>query len=344
MFGVGYYLRGLLIKSERPTTLLSPLGLATPVPANPYPPYSFAALRQQQLSAQPISVEKQLPSEPAWSSYLVSWEVPNLSTHKNERVTGQLNVPLGKGPFPIIVMVRGYVERDQYQTGTGTKNAAAALARNGYITIAPDFLGYGGSDPESNDVLIARFARPLVVMQLLKDLSQLQLRTASTDTAAAPAINGGLFQPSRIGLWGHSNGGQIALSVLEITSLNLPTTLWAPVSKPFPFSILYFSDENPDGGWYIRQQLAKFEYILGNKVADYSILSEPARILAPIQVHQGGTDESVPLAWSQQLVQTLQAATVSAKLYTYPKSNHNLQPDWDTVVRRDLEFFAKYLK
>src|SRR3990167_487414 len=39
---------------------------------------------------------------------------------------------------------------------------------------------------------------------------------------------------AKVGIWGHSNGGQIALSVLEITGKNYPTVLWAPVSKPFP--------------------------------------------------------------------------------------------------------------
>ncbi len=125
------------------------------------------------------------------------------------------------------------------------------------------------------------------------------------------------------------------------TSRVLPTSLWAPVSQPFPYSVLYYSNELADGGKYLRQQLANFEFSLNNDPVDFSVLSEPGRILAPIQVHQGGQDEAVPLSWSETLVEKLRDATVAAQLYTYPSADHNLQPDWQTVVQRDRQFFAK---
>lgn len=353
-FLIGFYLRGIIMKSESTFQLLSPLSNfeVEKKPENPYPPYSFANLRSLQLTAGPITLHNLLESTPSYNSYLVSWEIPDLTTKKTLKVSGQMNIPSGKGPFPIIIMNRGYVEKDQYVTGIGTKNGAAALAKNGYVTIAPDFLGYGQSDPESNDILIARFARPIVVLQLLKNLGSLQIKLdpAANPDAQGPApvfdtsVTNQLIDSTRIGLWGHSNGGQIALSVLEITSRTLPTTLWAPVSQPFPYSVFYFMNDLDDGGEYIRKQLSHFEYKLENNPKDYSILSEPSRILAPIQVHQGGADEAVPLAWSETLVEKLKNATVSATLYTYPKSNHQMVPDWDTVMQRDLQFFAKYLK
>jgi dienelactone hydrolase len=306
-------------------------------------------LRALSLTGGPITVLGPIGEEqPAFRSFLVSWEVPNLETQRRDRVTGQLNLPNGSGPYPVIIMLRGYVDREIYQTGTGTKNAAAELAKNGFVTIAPDFLGYGGSDAESNDVLISRFVRPVTVLQLLKNLDNLRLEVNPAGSQAATLLNsqlvGRTIDTTRVGLWAHSNGGQIALSVLEITSRILPTTLWAPVSQPFPYSVLYYSNEQADGGKYLRRQLADFEFTLGNEPADFSALKEPSRILAPVQIHQGGRDEAVPLAWSESLLEKLEDATVSAKLYTYPSADHNLQPDWKTVVQRDLQFFAKYLK
>jgi hypothetical protein len=70
-------------------------------------------------------------------------------------------------------------------------------------------------------------------------------------------------------LWGHSNGGQVALTILEITGNNYPTVLWAPVTKSFPYSILYYTDESEDKGKYIRRELAKFENLYD--VEQYSI-------------------------------------------------------------------------
>jgi len=359
-FCLGFGLRHLIIQSETPGPLLSGLSdIVEPPPPNPYPAYSFSALEKTAFRSQPITVLEVLASDPAFTSYLVRWDVPDLVEGKALQVTGQLNVPSGSGPFPIIVMNRGYVEREEYETGIGTRNGAAVFARNGYITIAPDFMGYGGSSPEPEDGLLARFQRPVTVLQLLKNLENLTLLTdiaqpiqveveeeEEENTRPPVQVNRALFATDRIGMWGHSNGGQIALSVLEITNRRLPTTLWAPVSKPFPYSILYYTDESPDGGKYLRQQLAWFEGELDNSVAEYSILNQPERIVGPLQVHQGGADDAIPLEWSQELVSMLEAGSpeIQIELFTYPNADHNLQPDWNTVIQRDLEFFADELK
>ncbi len=277
--------------------------------------------------------------------------VPDLETDQHQKVSAQINIPQGQGPFPVIILLRGYADRENYTTGVGTRNAAAAFASNGYITIAPDFLGYGQSDSESTDGLVARFSRPLTVLQLLTNLRSLSLtldeagnpQNAISETLT-PAETANLFAPDRLGIWAHSNGGQIALSVLEITSRTIPTTLWAPVSKPFPFSVLYFSDELPDLGAYLRNQIAYFEYELGNNPLEFSVLHEPSRILAPLQIHQGTLDDAVPLEWSQELLQTLEEATVEAELFVYEGADHNMVPSWDTAIQRDIQFFGENIQ
>ena len=349
MFVVGFGLRGLIISSQTNVQLLSSVTKEEEPPINPYPVYSFSQLRQLTLTPEPITFLKSIEETPDYHAFLVSWNVPNLTSQKSERVTAQMNIPSGKGPFPVLILLRGYVEKEQYFTGLGTRKAAAEFAKNGYITIAPDFLGYGGSDAESSDILLARFSRPVTVLQLLKDLESPRFVKESSEPSTPQiefdqeALKAAL-DPTKIGIWAHSNGGQIALSVLEITSRVLPTTLWAPVSKPFPYSVLAFSDELPDGGAYLRSQIFQFEFVLKNSPQDFSILSEPARILAPIQIHQGMKDDAVPTEWSQQLAEKLEAATVSAELLLYPNADHNLQPDWTTVVQRDLQFFSQHIK
>ncbi len=352
MFGIGFGFRSLILNSER-IQLLSPLTSLNVQKEreNPYAPYSFSNLRSLQLTPTSITLHEVLDSTTTHTVYLASWMVPNLETGERQKVSAQINIPQGEGPFPIIVMLRGYVEKDIYQTGVGTRNGAGAFASNGYITIAPDFLGYGQSDAESSDMLLARFTRPLTVLQLITNLNNL---TLELDATANPTANenamidtqsvSSLFQTDRVGIWAHSNGGQIALSILEITSRTLPTTLWAPVSKPFPFSVLYFSDELVDNGAYLREQIAHFEYDLKNNASEFSVLNEPARILAPIQIHQGGVDEAVPLHWSENLLETLESATVEAKLFTYPDADHNMVPNWDTAIQRDLQFFRQHLR
>lgn len=256
-------------------------------------------------------------------------------TSQGKKVSGAINVPIGtppKGGFPVVVMLRGYVEKEVYTTGTGTKHAAEYFASKGYVTLAPDFLGYGESDPEDENAIGARVQRPVTVLDLLASLGSLEF-----------------VNSQRVFIWGHSNGGQIAISVIEILGKRgedtgridpfrvLGVTLWAPVSKPFPYSILYYTDEALDQGKWLRQQVAEFEKTYN--AYDFSIDRYTTWINMPVQVHQGTADEAVPEKWSKELTDNLKNLDKEVNYFTYPGADHNLSTGWGTVVRRDVQFF-----
>lgn len=353
--GLGLIIGYALTAGQQTRELVSPLSLITGSNKieNPYAPYSFMQLKNHNWQPQPIVFHQILDQSPSVTSFLVSWNVIDLSSKLPQKVTGVLNLPSGNGPFPILILNRGYIEREGYQSGDGSRNVGIGLAQAGYITVAPDFLGYGGSDPESNDSLIARFSRPATVLQLLANLEQptltldpaLATSSATTITQLNPSLVRSLFDTSRIGLWGHSNGGQIALSILEITGRSLPTALWAPVSIPFPASILRFSDELPDWGKYLRNQLSEFS-AAGNQEEDFSIGYRLDDITAPILIIQGTNDDAVPLEWSEGLLNRLREATVAAQLVTYPGADHNLLPTnaWNQALLQTRQFFARQLR
>lgn len=229
-------------------------------------------------------------------------------------------------------MARGYVDKENYLTGVGTKPAARVYAESGYITLAPDFSGYGESDPEDPDPLGARLTKPVEIVDLIASVGSL----TQADT-------------SHIYLWGHSNGGQIMLSVAEIwgklvgndlqgyTLKVRGLVLWAPVSKPFPYNILYYSDDSDDQGKWLRGQVAQFEQ--DYDVFNYSIDKYWDWIQIPIQLHQGTADNLVPQAWSDQLVKTLKEKGKTMTYWTYPGADHQLNSGWATVVARDVSFF-----
>lgn len=251
---------------------------------------------------------------------------------KTASTSGQIYLPQkvgDSGKYPVVIMIRGYVDREIYKTGIGTSRAAGVFARNGYITIAPDFLGYGNSSPESTNVFEARFQTYTTILSLLKTI----------ETPSFAEATEGKWDGKNIFIWGHSNGGQIALTVLEITGKNYPTSLWAPVSTPFPYSILYFTDELSDYGKYLRGELAKFE--ADYDVGLYSIHTYYDRIQAPINLHQGIADESVPFKWSDALAESLKGLGLKVNYYKYPQTDHNMTPSWNTAIGHDLEFFKK---
>ncbi len=287
--------------------------------AKPLQKYSFPKLRERVFLADGIWVE---------GDKFYYWVDPASAGQASKKVSGWINQPAGSEPaggWAVVVMIRGYVDREIYQSGIGTQHAAEYFANNGFITLAPDFLGYGESDMPPNNSLEERFLCPIEVLQLIASVKNL------------PQAN-----PDKISIWGHSNGGQIALSVLEISGKSYPTVLWAPVSKPFPYSILYYTDEYDDYGKALRKLVAGFD--TQYEANEFSIHNYYDWIEAPIQIHQGTADEAVPLKWSEDLEKTLKKLNKEVKLYVYPGADHNLaggENSWNLAVQRSLAFFVK---
>ena len=328
-FGVGFILRGYV--KNKPAESIQKI---IPIP-KPLEAYTFENLAKDVIKPGKITVGEVLAEKEKFSSYLFTFEFqPNPEKSEVKKTTGMLSLPKGTGPFPVILMLRGYVDQKLYQTGVGTKNDSYFFADNGFITLAPDFLGYGKSDKEADNIFESRFQTYTTTLSLLKTLQanpELQMENAK-------------WKIENIGLWGHSNGGQIALTVLEITGKNHPAVLWAPVSKPFPYSILYYTDESGDRGKFIRSELAKFENLYD--VEKYSLTNYFDRINKDIniQIHQGTNDDAVPVAWTKTLVKNLEDQEITPEYYTYSGADHNLKPFWDLAIQRSLSFFQATLK
>lgn len=289
----------------------------------PLEKYTIENLSKAKISSSEIEIGEVLKEDEKFTSYQFSFTFdPTLVKGEKKKVLGLINIPNSEGKFPVIVMFRGFVDQEIYKTGDGTKRAAEFFADNGYITVAPNFLGFGNSDKEAENIFESRFqthTTALTLINSVKSMSQWDQRN--------------------IFLWGHSNGGQIALTLLEITGLPYPTVLWAPVSKPFPYSILYYTDESQDKGKLIRKELSKFE--ADYDVEAYSLSNYLDKIKAPVQIHQGSLDDAVPISWTNDLVAKLIKVGVDVKYFKYPGTDHNLTPSWDTVVKRNLDFFIK---
>ena len=299
----------------------------------PLEKYTIENLSQTDIKPGKLEIKDVMEEGENYVSYLFQLTFnPNLDGKTFKKITGQINLPgpstirkgsemkKSKEKFPIIVMFRGYIDQTKYKTGDGTRNAADFFAKNALITIAPDFLGFAGSDKEVGNIFEARFQTYTTSLSLIKSLDQI-----------VEWNNKDIF------LWGHSNGGQIALTILEILGERLPTTLWAPVSKPFPYSVLFFTDASDDRGKLIRYELSEFEKKY--EVELYSLTNYLEKINSPLQIHQGESDDAVPKKWSDELSEKLKTLNKNFKYYLYPDTDHNMFPVWNDVVSRDLEFF-----
>ena len=333
--------------------------------------YTINNLSQREFQVSPLILEKIISKEPRYTSYIFSYHT------LGKRMTGQANIPNNLSvlnPPSLIILIRGYVPLENYETGVGTKNAAAFLAENGYITLSPDFFGFGGSDGESEDSWEARFVKPINVIELIKSVESGEWQVAESLSTLQPNNSTPTLRTPlptiKVGLWAHSNGGQIALTSLEILGEAIPATLWAPVTAPFPYSILFFSDEAQDEGKEMRKYGILFE--TEYNAFDFSLSKHLNKLNSPLQIHHGTNDEAALQSWSLEFTDKLAAENerrslspevertsgedeasqisevkpIDYELFSYPGADHNLQPEnnWNQAIQRDLTFLSKHLQ
>jgi len=257
---------------------------------------------------------------------------PTLNSKDEKKFTsGRITTPTENGDYPLIIMFRGYVDVNIYQTGIGTKNAADFFSKNGFITIAPDFLGYADSSDEANNIFETRFQTYTTAISLTETILKNGLQVENKN-----------WDKKNIFIWAHSNGGQIALTALVSKKYNIPTTLWAPVTKPFPYNILYYTDESEDRGKLIRAELSEFEKTYNTD--DFSFDLFLTNLNAPLQIHQGTADDAVPFEWSREFVNLLKKINYEKfEFFVYNGADHNMKPVWNSVINQDLTFFKKFL-
>ena len=300
--------------------------------------YTFDNLKKVKFPQNQIVVDRLVEENEDFISQIFYFSVPEKpGSQIMKKVSGMLNVPKKAGEYPVLVMLRGFVPHEVFQSGMGTQPSARIFARNGFITLAPDFLGFGESDEPAADGFEDRFQTYTTTLTLLSSLPTLN---ASLEASYSGEIKA---NTKKVGLWGHSNGGHIALAVLAVTSQAYPTVLWAPVSKSFPYSILYYTDEFEDQGRSLRKALADFEENYDTEL--FSLLNYFKDVKAPFSLHQGANDEEVPVWWSNELVDLLKKADLDITYTVYPNADHNLQPGgWNEAVNQSIDFYQRYIK
>lgn len=329
--------------------ILTPIGApsATPLPTSlpsPTPqreiifPYTIAGLRERDYPADEIRVGAPLLITDAFTRYPIAYASDGLT------ITGILQVPLGDGPFPVIILNHGYYNRAEYRSGDGTDRIAEVLNRHGYLTISSDYRGWGGSDSGPS-----LFHTGLVadVMHLLRAIPSL------------PQAD-----PQRVGMLGHSMGGGITTKILTLETNLLAAVLYAPNSADDADLVARWGygcigDINPsqcNSADTLPADLpAELLDAYRRAALDPLRMREIAPIYhldgihVPVQIHIGEADGdyigSTPPGWSYKLYDSLILANVPAVLFRYPGQRHSFTgSSRDLFLERVVEFFDRYVK
>ena len=316
-----------------PTAIPSPTPLPSPTP-DPwatYAPYTIEALRNRAYGTEgQIEILDVMEQTANFTRYLFAYHSDGL------RITGMLNLPKGDGPFPVVILNHGYYPLDVYQTGNGSKVAADYLANRGFLTLAPDFRSHAGSDDAPNLFRAGHVIDTLNLIPLAQKLPE--------------------AQPGKIGMWGHSNGGAITAKAIVVSEQIAAAVIYSPASSNITEDYQFRVDrarsrsgQPPGRRTGVIDRVAIEFPVKPDEAPDLYERLSPLPYLkyvsAPVQIHWGTADETVPYKWPGDLLAGLQAAGKQVEYFEYAGQPHSFLGQANQLyLRRTADFFAQYLR
>jgi len=257
------------------------------------------------------------------------------------RITGVMNVPSNDdkqsaagrsrsstdavSPSPVVLLNHGHFDPSRYHPGTGTQPEADYLATHGYVTIASDYRGYADSEGE-----IAGHFDPGWTHDILNLFD------------ALPSL--AFVDPERVGVWGHSTGGEIALQLIVARTGVDAAVLFGSMGADAAdnLGLVQAEGDEWDDRAVRRFGLPAEAPDVWRKISPVAYLDE---VTTPISIHHGDLDEEVPPALSAKLWLAMQGAGVPGEYFVYPHQGHFFAGQaWELAMERTLSFFDGHVR
>ena len=295
--------------------------LSAPALAAPVDPTIPAAMAQT-YDGRDLQIRKDLGTYSTYTRHAITYKSGDLT------ISGIMNKPRGKGPFPVVVLAHGYIDPKVYVTGQGFRREQDWLARNGYVALHIDYRNHASSDKDPQADLSMRlgYAEDVINAGLAVRESKL------------PFID-----TNRLALLGRSMGGGVAFQALVI--------------KPgvYDAAITYAATSSDTVDNFNKWQ--RYDSALGKRIiAQYgSPEKEPefwrtmsarnyfSRVTEPILMFPGTNDESCAISWARATDAALTRAGKDATLVEYKGAGHYFYGPWTDSIKRVDRFLEKHL-
>jgi uncharacterized protein len=284
-------------------------------------PFTIESLRKREYMKSTITIESKAYENEIFEAYVISYD------SDGNKLYALLSVPKNSNSkTPFLILNHGYIDPAIYSTISSYRSAFDYFANKGFIVLKPDYRAHGNSGGDKKDPL-NRLNYPIDVLNLI---------------ASLPSLSPTIAENSKrdIFMWSHSMGGDISLKVLEVAGSKIKrASFWAPVSAPYPESMLYFLKIH-DAANYEKTKELVYKYFSADDFMKLSPSKNTHLIKSNIILHHGTADESVPYEWSLDLVNELTSSKIPHEFYTYPGEDHNFTKGSNaTVLKRDMDFF-----
>ena len=312
--------------SASPSASPSPTGepSATPV-ARPPNRVSLPALFTQRYDGRALALRRTIAVTDAYTSYSVTYRSNGL------RISGKLDVPRGKGPFPALVLAHGYIDPAIYDNGQGMRREQDWLARAGYVVLHTDYRNhaFSAADPKAERRL--RLGYTTDVVNAVHALRRTKKVPVDDD---------------RVGLVGRSMGGGVVYNVLAAQpGLVDAAVVFAPVSSRTADNFNRWTRDDPGRSGLSRYILRRYGEPSENPRFWREVSPRPYfdRITEPVLIHHGSVDATCPIRWSRATLRAMQRAGVDVRMRVYPGEDHAFINLWPLSMRRTTAFLRANL-
>lgn len=287
-------------------------------------PVSLPAMMHREYDGRALRPGRVLARTDAYTRRAVTYRSGGL------RISGILNVPHGAGPFPVLVLLHGYIDPAVYVTGQGLMREQDYLARRGYAVLHVDYRGHAGSDDDPGRELDLRLGYTEDAINAV-----LAVRRSALD----------VLDGDRVGLVGRSMGGGVVYNVLVTRpGLVAAAVVFAPVSSRAQDNFeRWIRADRPGLAARIvdRHGAPEQEPEFWAAVSPRTYFT---RITEPLLIHHGTSDDTCPIRWTRTTYAALQAEGKDARLAVYPGEEHAFGPQWPLSMRRTVAFLDRRLR
>lgn len=281
---------------------------------------------KMKLEGAEFTLGKVLEKNSAYTRYTVTYKSNGLL------ISGILNVPVGEGPFPLLLLNHGYIDPKIYTNGRGLKREQEYFARQGFAVLHSDYRGHAFSDNSPDTERRVYDAGLEYSMDVINGLKAIR-------AAKIPRIDA-----TKVGMLGHSMGGGIALNIaVAYPDLIDAIVLYAPVN----------SDAYENFNRWRRERDSDDRTIeaLGDPRDVHpelwdALSSGPLlhTIQAPVMIFHGTNDTDVPFEWSKDLAKRLTEKGKDVSFVVYQNEGHEFAQKWPDFMKEAKDFFTANLR
>lgn len=334
---VGAFLGALLFLLRNNHQLIKPLEKTATSLNAPLNPLAIPTMKAKLYPGSDITIEEELPAYPNFKQYIASYMSDGF------KIYGLLSVPttpMPEGGYPTIIFNHGYIAPAEYRTNERYIAYVNGFASSGYVVFKSDYRGHGNSEGKAESAYFS----PGYTTDVLNALASVKkLDYVNKD---------------KIGMWGHSMGGTITQRALVISPDIKAAVIWGGVVGSYediqrdwwskrrrPTSALTNSEMNTNSSaraTYISQfGEPNMASPFWNSISATSYLNFQT---APVSLHHGLSDETVPHELSSDYYEKLKVAKIPTEVFFYEGNDHNISQNFNLAMQRSLDFFDKYLK